>query len=112
MATPVQIALSTGAAKFVRGQSCKLTSYSVYNPNTGPVYIQFFDTLLGPTVGTTVPVWALGVGVASATGAAAPTVTGLVPADIYFSQGLWVAATTGTLTGATAAGVDVSFGIS
>lgn len=104
MATPIQLALSTGVAKFACGQSCKVTSYSVYNPNTGAAYIQFFDTLVGPIVGTTVAKWSVAVPAAST--------TGLRTEDIYFRDGLWCAATTAATTGATTTGVDVSLGIS
>jgi len=103
MATPIQIALSTGAAKFVFGGSGKVTSYSVYNPNTGAAYIQFFDTLLGPTVGGTTPKWSVAI--------PAATTTQLRTEDVYFRDGLWLAATTAATTGATATGVDVSLGI-
>lgn len=104
MATPLQLSLSTGVARFARGESCKVTSYSIYNPNTGAAYVQLFDTLIAPTVGTTVAKWSIGV----PAGATVP----LTDADAYFRDGLWAAATTGTSTGATASAVDVSFGIS
>ncbi len=105
MPTPVQIndltvAASSGA-RFVKGESCRLTAFSVGNPNTGPVYIQCFDSLIGPTVGTTVPKWSLFV----PTGGVSNLAT-----DVYFRDGLWVAAST-TDDGSTAptTAVNASF---
>lgn len=110
MATPVLVNGTTGllaTALQVRGQSCNLLGYHIYNPSNATAYIQFFDSLLGPTVGTTVPVWSIGI----------PTLTStFMPVDvngIFFSLGLWVAATT-TAGGSSApnAAVNVNLGMS
>lgn len=86
MATPVQINDLAATALFVRGGSCKLLGYSIYNPSNAAAYVQFFDTLLGPTVGTTAPKWSIAL--------ATLTSQTLNTVDLFFRDGLWVAATT------------------
>ncbi len=92
MASPVLVnGLSgvQGTPIFVRGTECNVQGYHIYNPSNAAAFVSFYDTLVAPTVGTTVPKWQ-GV---------LPTLTNsshdfAQPAGIYFQFGLWVAAAT------------------
>lgn len=92
MATPVLVNGLTGVQatpKFVRGSACNIEGYHIYNPSNAAAFVSFYDTLVAPTVGTTVPVWQ-GV---------LPTLTNsshdfAQPAGLTFLIGLWVAAAT------------------
>ena len=90
MATPVLVNGVTGVAEtaiFVRGRSCDVQAYHIYNSSNATAFVQFFDTA-APTVGTTVPKWSVPI----------PTLVhafmSFPVAGLYFSGGLWVAATT------------------
>jgi hypothetical protein len=90
MATPVLVNGATGVAEtaiFVRGESCDVQAYHLYNGSNALAFVQFFDTA-APTVGTTVPKWSIGI----------PTLVhafmSFPVAGLYFQGGLWVAATT------------------
>lgn len=105
MSTPVLVNGATGVSStaiFVREQDCRLNGFTIYNPSNAAAYVQFFDmpASTAPTVGTTVPKWSVGV----------PTVAALsvpyIAGDgLFFTGGLWVAATTtaGGNTGPSAA---------
>lgn len=93
MASPVLVNGVTGllaTAIFVRGIECDVLGYHIYNASNATAYVQFFDMTAGvtPTVGTTVPVWSIGI----------PTVSHaflmLPVAGLHFQESLWVAATT------------------
>lgn len=91
MASPVLVNGATGVLATpiqVRGEGCNLAGYHIYNPSNAAAYVQFFDTVLAPTVGTTVPVWSIGI--TTLTNAS----MNLPVAGLYFRSGLWVAATT------------------
>lgn len=108
MATPVLVNGITGTATgatFVRGASCKLLGFTAFNPSTGTAYLQMFDAIEKPVVGTTAPKWSVGIPTAQT--------VNLADLDLYFNLGLWVAATT-TATGATGAttAMDASFEMS
>jgi hypothetical protein len=110
MSQPVLVNGMTGVLAtpiFVSGP-CKLSDYSIYNAAAAASYVSFYDTILAPTVGTTVPKWQVGV----------TTLGNAQLADagregIFFRDGLWVAATT-TSSGssAPASALAVSLGIS
>jgi hypothetical protein len=104
MASPVLVNGATGVlatAIFVRGEDCNVCAYHIYNPSNATAYVQFFDTIAPPTVGTTVPFWSIGI----------PTLQqafiSFMPAGLYFANGLYVAATT-TAGGNTAPNVAVN----
>lgn len=92
MASPLVVNELTGVQGtpiFVRGGACNIQGYHIYNPSNAAAFVSFYDTLVAPTVGTTVPKW---VGVL-------PTLTNsshdfAQPAGIFFGLGLWVAAAT------------------
>lgn len=109
MATPVQVNGSTGVvatAIFVRGESCNVLAYQIANPSTGPGYVQLYDTKLSPTVGTTQANWTIYLPTASQAGLAFG-ISGL-----YFQNGLWVAATTGAVTGTPGTALQVNLAMS
>ena len=102
MGVPVLFSALTNTVVQVRGHACVLESYSIVNPAAATTFIQMFDSLATPTLGTTVPTLSLGV----------PTIQSeTLQADTFFQLGLWVAATT-TATGngapATAATVNLT----
>lgn len=110
MASPILVNGTSGVLAtpiFVRGPS-KLETGNVFNGSAATAYVQFYDTVLAPTVGTTVPVYSVGV----TTLGNAP-ITQSDAAGLFFKDGMWVAATT-TLSGNTAPGVAlaVSLGVS
>ena len=110
MATPVLVNGMTGVnatPQFVAGP-CKLYDYSVFNAAAATSFISFYDTVLAPTVGTTVPKWQIGLTTLGTVQLAVQDVAGL-----YFKDGLWVAATT-TAAGNTnpATPVVISLGMS
>ncbi len=110
MPTPVQVNGSTGVlatALQVRGGACNVTAYQINNPSTGAGYVQLFDTMIGPTVGTTQATWTIFV----PTGGQA-NLAFSVPGGLFFSQGLWVAATTGAQTGAPGSALQVNLAMS
>ncbi len=92
MASPVLVnGLSgvQGTPIFVRGEKVNVQAYHIYNPSNAAAFVSFYDTLVAPTVGTTVPAWM----------AVLPTLTNASldfgqPAGIFFKEGLWVAAAT------------------
>lgn len=92
MASPVLVNGLSGVQAtpiFVRGEKVNVQGYHIYNPSNAAAFVSFYDSLIAPTVGTTVPVWQ-GV---------LPTLTNsshdfAQPAGIYFGTGLWVAAAT------------------
>ncbi len=110
MATPLQVNGVTGVLAtpiFVRGIACDVLGYSAFNASTGTAFLQFYDSTVAPTVGTTVSAWT--VGMATVTNQAlAFQISGL-----RFTNGLWVAATTTAAgTGAPSAGVALSLDVS
>jgi hypothetical protein len=110
MASPVLVNGVTGVLAtpiFVRGEDVNIIGYHIYNPSNATAFVQFFDTLLAPTVGTTVPMWSIGI----------PTLVhafmSFQPAGLYFGIGLWVAATTTVGgSGAPSAAVNVNLAMS
>lgn len=92
MASPVLVNGLTGVQAtpiFVRGEKVNIQGYHLYNPSNAAAFVSFYDTLLAPTVGSTVPKWQ----------AVMPTLTNAShdfgqPAGLFFEQGLWVAAAT------------------
>lgn len=110
MPTPVLVNNASGVvatAIFVRQGPCNVTAYQVSNPTTGAGYVQFYDTALAPTVGTTQPNW-----IAYAPTTASTSLAFSVPGGLYFQNGLWIAATTGPLTGAPGTALQVSLAMS
>lgn len=103
MATPVLVDGNTGVlatAIWVRGEDCNVLGYHIYNGSNATAFVQFYDTAV-PTVGTTVPKWAVGL----------PTLThafmAFPVAGLFMKGGLWVAATT-ALAGTTPPNVAVT----
>jgi len=99
MATPVLVNGYTGVqatAIQVRGQSCDVMGYHIYNASNAIAFVQFYDQKPDPpTVGTTVAKWVVPV----------PTVSQVFmpispTAGLLFEGGLWIAATT-TASGST-----------
>jgi hypothetical protein len=95
MATPVLVNGYTGVqatAIWVRGQSCDVMGYHIYNASNATAFVQFYDSgpnQGAPTVGTTVAKWLVPV----------PTVSSVFmpispTAGLYFENGLYIAATT------------------
>jgi hypothetical protein len=70
-----------------------MTSYFVYNPNASVAYVQFYDTAGAVSVGSTTPVWSIGI----------PATSGANVASLRlsFANAIKVAATT-TATGGSA----------
>lgn len=93
----VASALSNSATQVVNAAGT-LDSYYCYNPNASVVFVQFFNTST-PTVGTTGPVWSIGI----------PATQGanLSNVNLSFSTAIYVAATT-TVTGGTAPGTALN----
>ncbi len=110
MAQPVLVNGTTGVnatPQFVSGPGAKLYDYNIFNAAAATSFISFYDTLLAPTVGTTVPKWQIGVTTLGTAQLATQDVAG-----IFFRDGLWVAATT-TAAGNTnpATPVVISLGV-
>jgi hypothetical protein len=91
MATPVLVNGYTGVqatAIVVRGQTCDVQGYHIYNASDATAFVQFYDSLVAPTVGTTVAKWVVAI----------PTLqqafNNIPVAGLYFKDGLWIAATT------------------
>jgi len=105
MAAPILVGGTAGltnTAVQVRGATCRVTGIYIFNPSVAVAFVQFFDTLAAPTVGTTVPVMALGTNTLGSVAALE------LPEDgVLFQNGLWVAATT-TAGGAVAPGTNLS----
>ena len=109
MAAPILVNGVTGVLAtpiFVAGP-CKLYDYDIYNSAAAASFVSFYDTLLAPTVGTTVPKWQVGLATLTTKTLGAQDVAG-----IFFRDGLWIAATT-TQGGNTAPGAAlvISVGI-
>lgn len=100
MSTPVNVNALLATPRFVRGLSGFVQGFTIFNPSAAAAYVQFLDTLITPTVGTTVPVWSVAV----------PTLaTVSLNCEIFFRDGLWVAATTTDVgSGAPATALNVS----
>jgi hypothetical protein len=97
MATPVLVNNYSGVqatALVVRGQACNVQGYHIYNSSDATAFVQFYDSAVAPTVGTTVAKWVVAV----------PTLqqafNNIQVAGLYFQNGLWIAATT-TASGST-----------
>lgn len=91
MATPFLVNGTSGVlatALFVRGGACDVQAMQITNPSTGTAYVQFYDTMIGPTVGTTAAAWSIGV-----TTGTPLSLTFAQPGGLTFMNGLWVAAT-------------------
>lgn len=91
MATPVLVNGYTGVLAtpvFVRLQSDNVLGYHIFNASNATAFVQFYDSAVAPTIGTTVANWCIGI----------PTlVHAFLPIDgpgMYFQNGLWIAATT------------------
>jgi hypothetical protein len=110
MATPVLVNGTTGVlatAIFVKGAPCDVQGYHIFNASNAVAFVGFFDTVLTPTVGTTVPVWSVAVPTLSEAFMALPV------AGLYFQQGLWIAATTSAGgSGAPSAALTVALAMS
>lgn len=109
MASPVQPGGNAGvlgAALFVRSGPTRILSVGLFNPAAAIAWLQMFDSLAAPTVGTTVPLLQFGANTLAARDVVVP------PDGWLFQQGLWVAATT-TAGGATPTGtaMNVTLGI-
>lgn len=110
MATPFQPGGNAGVtntAIFVRQGPVRLFSIGIYNPAAAATFVQLFDTLAAPTVGTTVPILQFGLNTLTARDVVAP------PDGWLFQNGLWIAASTtagGAVAPATAVNVDLGFG--
>jgi hypothetical protein len=111
MATPVLVNGVTGVlatALFVRGQTCDVQGYHIFNGSNAAAFVNFYDTAVTPTVGTTVPVWQ----VALSTLGFAFFNQGQ-PGGLFFKDGLWIAAvTTAGGSGAPSAALTVSLAMS
>ena len=60
MASPVLVNGLSGVQAtpiYVRGTECNIEGYHIYNPSNAAAFVSFYDSLVAPTVGTTVPVW-------------------------------------------------------
>jgi hypothetical protein len=110
MATPVLVNGTTGvlATPIFISAPAKMESYSIFNAAAATSFVNFYDTLAAPTVGTTVPKWQVGLATL-----ASAVYAGGDDSDLLFITGLWVAATT-TAAGAVApaTAVVVSVGVS
>jgi hypothetical protein len=91
MASPVLVNGTTGVlatAIQVRGGDINVCAYHIFNGSNAAAFVQFFDGLAAPSVGTTVPKWVVAI----------PTLQqafmDFPPAGLFFNGGLWVAATT------------------
>jgi hypothetical protein len=86
---------------------CRVFDYSIYNAAAAASYVSFYDSAIAPTVGTTVPKWQVGLNTLASAQLSLQDSAGL-----YFSLGLWVAATT-TSSGssAPASALAVSVGV-
>jgi hypothetical protein len=108
LATPWTYQIENGLSttvQTVKSSAGTLGAYYCYNPNTSAAaYVQFFDTSGTVTLGTTTPVWSIGIPASSAAN------LDLVP-GMTFSNAIKVAATT-TATGSTAptTAIDCNFG--
>lgn len=111
MASPVLVNGTTGVLAtpmFIAGAPVKLESYAIFNAAAATSFVSFYDTQLAPTVGTTVPKWQVGLAtLGNAQYACADD------SELFFRDGLWVAATT-TAAGAVApaTALVVSVGVS
>jgi hypothetical protein len=104
MATPVLVDGFTGVLAtplFVRGPSCDLVGYHIYNPSNATAFVHFYDSTAAPSVGTTVSVWAIGIPTLEQAFMTFPV------AGLFFRNGLWVAATT-TDSGSTPPNVAIN----
>jgi hypothetical protein len=92
---------------FVSGPN-KLFDYAIFNAASATSFVSVYDSVLAPTVGTTVPKYQVGVSTLRSVHLAVQDVAG-----IYFKDGVWVAATT-TAAGSSAPDtpVVVSLGMS
>lgn len=97
----------TNSATQVKGSAGLLGEVYCYNPNATVAYIQLFDsTTANVTVGTTVPIMALGIPATQASG------LGPTPIGVRFYNGLQAAATTtaeGGSAPSTALNCDVTY---
>jgi hypothetical protein len=92
MAIPVLVNGMTGVSNTpiqVRAGICKIKDIVVYNASAAVAFLSFYDSVLAPTVGTTVPVWQIGMNTLVSVPIAIQDEAGLV-----FNLGCWVAATT------------------
>lgn len=110
MASPVLVNGTSGllaTAIFVSGP-CKIFDYDIYNAAAAASYVNFYDTAIAPTVGTTVPKYQVGLATL-----ASKTLGVQDGGGLYFKDGLWMAATT-TAAGssAPASALTVSLGLS
>lgn len=98
MAVPILVNGTSGvlaAPIYVRGDQCRLVGAVIGNPAVAASYINFYDSAVTPTVGTTVPTLQVFINTLVTT-----------PIDLsadswVFFKGLWVAAAT-TASGSTA----------
>ncbi len=92
MATPVLVNGLSGVQAtpiFVRGTECNVQGYHIYNPSNAAAFVSFYDQLVAPTVGTTVPKWQGVLPTLDNSSFALGEAAGL-----FFEFGLWVAAAT------------------
>ena len=103
--TPTMVSGVGSGVLTVKGTSCILDSYYIYNPNSSVTYLQLFDAATATTVslGSTVPKHSIGIPATSA--------ANLAEVALQFLNGLKIAATTtaGGSTGPTT-GIDCNFG--
>jgi hypothetical protein len=111
MATPLLINGLSGLSNtpiFIDGPGQKIFDIVAYNASAAAAFVHFYDSALAPTVGTSVPVFTVGLNTLVTSTIALQDVGGL-----FFKNGIWAAATT-TLGGssAPATALAVSVGIS
>lgn len=110
MAFPVLVGGTSGVTNTAinitaDAQITRLVSVSLFNPGAAIAFVNFYDTDIAPTLGTTVPKWSFGLNT-------------LANRDILltgdgasFFKGLWVSASTlagGNVAPATAQNVNIS----
>lgn len=98
MATPVLVNGYSGVLAtpiFVRGTGTDVVGYHIYNASDATAFVQFYDSVVAPTVGTTVAKWVVSIPTLQQAFMQFPV------AGIFFRDGLWIAATT-TASGSTA----------
>lgn len=98
---PTSVAQGLTSSASVKGSPGQLYGYAIYNSNASAVYVFWYNTTSGPTVGSSTN---LGYEIGIPAGAAANVA---FPQGIPFSTGIYVAVSTGA-TGATGPGSPVT----
>lgn len=92
-ATPVMITGLTNSAQTVIAAAQVLDGLQIFNPSNATAYVQIYDTAGAVVVGTTTPVWSIGI--------AAGASVSMADVNLAFANAIKVAATT-TATGSSA----------